>query len=84
MLQSQGGGTKIDYEANFYTHLKYLIKGCTENKALVMQLFWIWNDYFFPSVAGPTATFATIPTHSIDVEFVALMSNIADLHYYSI
>ena len=74
-LQRRGSATKIDYEANFYTYLKYLIKGRTENKALVKQLFWTWNDYFFPSVAGPTATFATIPTHSIDAEFAALQDD---------
>ena len=75
MLQRRGSATKIDYEADFYIYLKYLIKGRTENKASVKQLFRTWNDYFSPSVAGPTATFATIPTHSIDAEFAALQDD---------
>ena len=71
-LQKQGSATKIDYEAHFYTYLKYLIKGRTENKASVKQLFWIWNDNFFPLVAGLMATFATIPTHSIDTDMLTV------------
>jgi len=53
-LQRQGTATKIDYEDDFNTNLKYLIIGCSENKVSVKEIFHIWNGYFFPSKSKPT------------------------------
>ena len=70
-LQRQGTATKIDYEDDFNTYLKYLTVSCSENKASVKEIFHIWNGYFFPSKAKPT-TVGLAPSQMVNEVFVAL------------
>jgi hypothetical protein len=77
-LQRQGAASKINYEANFNVYLHYLICSWSENKQSVKCVFRIWNEYFFPSVTGPTATLAPAPAQAIDDAFAALEDDIPE------
>ncbi|KAF8517223.1 hypothetical protein JB92DRAFT_2829077 [Gautieria morchelliformis] len=73
-LQRQGATTKIDYEANFHTYLRYLTISHEKPKRSVLTIFQKWNAYFFPQVAEDTATIKA-PVESINSAFAALEGN---------
>ena len=77
-LQRQGSAIKIDYEADYYLYLKYLVKGHWENKSSVKLLFRTWNEYFFPFKLGPGVAPRTVAPRMIDEAFAALEDDNSD------
>ena len=81
-LQQQGSSSKIDYDADFHTYLKYLITGLTANKSSVKEIFRIWNAYFFPSESSVLqVTPGIVPARAVEEAFEALYTDdLLDAH----
>jgi hypothetical protein len=74
-LQCQGSSSKINYEEDFNTYLRYLISGHSENRQSVRRIFQVWNAYFFPSGFSGGGIPGTVPAQVVDDAFAALQED---------